>query len=448
MRTRKPPRPRKMKLPKHLQHIHPHAAGIDVGSRSHFVAVPEGSCEQPVREFTSFTDDLQRMADWLIACGVTTAAMESTGIYWIPVFEVLESRGLEVRLVNARHVKNVPGRKSDVLDCQWLQRLHSYGLLEGAFRPVEQVCTLRAYVRQRMNLVRYAAAHIQHMQKALSQMNLQLANVVSDITGVTGMRIIKAILAGERDALVLARLRDPRCRSDESTIARSLRGNFRPEHLFSLKQAVDLYEFYQHQIAECDRQILDQLASFDAADGNANGPPANLEEALTRMSGVDLTRIDGIDTNSALKIIAEIGTDMSRWKSPKHFASWLGLCPGTKVSGGKVLSAKSKPVVNRAAAALRMAAFTLLKSKSALGAYFRRQRSRLGAPKAITATAHKLARLVYSMLKHGTAYVDEGQKQYEERYRTRVVQNLKRKAQDLGYALVEIAEKQPQPATI
>jgi len=276
-------------------------------------------------------------------------------------------------------------------------------------------------------------------------MNLQLANVVSDITGVTGMRIIKAVLAGERDALVLARLRHPRCKNDESTIARSLKGNFRPEHLFSLKQAVELYGFYQHQIGECDRQILDQLASFDAADGPANGPPANLEQALLRMSGVDLTRIDGIDTNSALKIISEIGTDMSRWKTARHFASWLGLCPGTKVSGGKVLSAKSKPVANRAAAALRMAAFTLFRSKSALGAYFRRQRSRLGAPKAITATAHKLARLVYSMLKHGTAYVDEGQKQYEERYRTRVVQNLKRKAKELGYALVEVVEKQPQP---
>ena len=447
MRTRKPARAKKMKLPKHLQHINPHAAGIDVGSRSHFVAVPEGSCEQPVREFTSFTDDLHRMADWLLACGVTTVAMESTGIYWIPVFEILESRGLEVRLVNARHVKNVPGRKSDVLDCQWLQRLHSYGLLEGAFRPTEQVCTLRAYVRQRMNLVRYAATHIQHMQKALSQMNLQLANVVADITGVTGMRIIKAVLAGERNPLVLARLRDRRCKSSESTIARSLHGNFRPEHLFSLKQAVDLYEFYQGQIAECDRQILDQLASFDGADASGNGPPESVDEALQRMAGADLTQIDGIDTNSALKIIAEIGTDMNRWRSAKHFASWLGLCPGTKISGGKVLNAKSKPVANRAAATLRMAAFALFNSKSALGAYLRRQRARLGAPKAITATAHKLARLVYSMLKHGTAYVDEGQKRYEERYRTRVVQNLKRKAKELGFALVEAVEKQPKLKT-
>jgi transposase len=286
------------------------------------------------------------------------------------------------------------------------------------------------------------------MQKALSQMNLQLANVVADIAGVTGMRIIKAILAGERDALVLARLRDARCKNDESTIARSLQGNFRPEHLFSLKQAVDLYEFYQSQIAECDRQILDQLAGFDAADGSGKAPPDSLEEALVRISGVDLTRIDGINTNITLKIISEIGTDMSRWKTAKHFASWLGLCPGTKISGGKPLSTKSKRVVNRAATALRLAAQSLLRSKSALGAYLRRQRARLGAPKAITATAHKLARLVYSMLKHGSAYVDVGQKHYEERYRSRVIQNLKRKAQDLGYELVDVAGKQPKSLTV
>jgi transposase len=451
MSAKKTSKGKRMKLPKHLQHINPHAAGIDVGSRSHFVAVPEGTSKQPVREFESFTDDLHRIADWLIACGVTTVVMESTGIYWIPVFEILESEGLDVKLVNARHVKNVPGRKSDVLDCQWLQRLHTYGLLEGAFRPTEQVCALRAYVRQRMNLVRYAASHIQHMQKALAQMNLQLVNVVSDITGATGMRIIKAILDGERNPLVLAGMRDRRCKNNEETIARSLRGNFRPEHLFSLKQAVDLYVFYQGQIAECDREILSQLATFDAASVSDNGsstkpPTTPLEDALQRMSGVNLTRIDGIDTNSALKIIAEIGIDMNRWKSAKHFASWLGLCPGTKVSGGKVLSGKSKRVANRAAATLRMAAFTLFNSKSAIGAYLRRLRSRLGAPKAITATAHKLARMVYTMLKHGTAYVDAGQEYYEKCYRNRVVQNLKRKAHDLGFMLVEVAGLQPKTA--
>ncbi|MDD3816147.1 MAG: IS110 family transposase, partial [Desulfocapsaceae bacterium] len=412
---------KKMNLPNHLQHINLHAAGIDVGSRCHFVAGPEGTSEQPVREFASFTDDLHRMADWLLACGITIVVMESTGIYWIPVFEILEHKGLEVKLVNARHVKNVPSRKSDVLDCQWLQQLHTYGLLAGAFRPTEQVWTLRAYVRQRMNLLRYAASHIQHMQKALAQMNLQLTNVVSDITGATGMQIIKAILDGEHDPLVLAGMRDHRCKNNKETIARSLYGNFRPDHLFILKQAVDLYGFYQDQIAECDQEILAKSTTFDATAASDNssvpgGQATTPEGSLQQISGVDLARIDGIDTNSALKIIADIGIDMSRWKSAKHFSSWRRLCPGTKVSGGKVLSAKSTPVANRAAAILRMSAFALFNSKKALGAFLRRQRSRLGAPKVITATAHKLARRVYTMLKHGTAYVDAGQEYYEERY--------------------------------
>ena len=443
---------KKMRNPKNLQNINPGAAGIDVGSRTHFVAVPEDANETPVREFSCFTDDLHRMADWLLACGVSTVAMESTGVYWIPVYEILVNRGLDVNLVNARHVKNVPGRKSDVLDCQWLQQLHTYGLLKGAFRPEEEICTLRAYVRQRMNLVRYSSSHIQHMQKALAQMNLLLSNVVSDITGATGMRIIKAIIEGERDPLVLARMRDPRCKNGEETIARSLSGNYRPEHLFSLKQAVDLYTFYQNQIEECDQRILNHLASFDAAlsiedtPGPGGKKSTPLGKALLRMTGVDLTRINGIDTNTALKIIAEIGTDMNRWKSAKEFSSWLGLCPGVKVSGGKVLSGKTKQVANRAATALRMAAFTLFNSKSALGAYLRRQRARMGAPKAITATAHKLARLIYAMLKHGTAYVDAGQEYYEERYRSRVLHNLKRKASEMGFKLVEAAESSAEAA--
>lgn len=425
-----------MKLPKHLEHLNQCAAGIDIGSKSHFVAVPGGT----VREFSTFTGDLEELAGWLISCGVTTVAMESTGVYWIPVFEVLERHGLEVKLVNARHVKNVPGRKSDVLDCQWLQQLHTYGLLHGAFRPNDQVCTLRAYVRQRSTLVRNEASHIQRMQKALTQMNLQLHNVVADITGVTGMRIIKAILKGERNPEILAAMRDPRCRNTESTIARSLKGNYRPEHLFSLQQSLELYEFYQTKIDECDKQILDQLKSFDSNDT----PPTNVNDALVRMSGVDLTSIDGIDTNTALKILSEVGTDMTRWKSPKHFASWLGLSPGTKVSGGKVLSGATKKAANKAAQALRIAASTLLRSKSALGAYLRRQRSRLGASKAITATAHKMARLVYAMLSKGTAYVDAGQEYYEQRYRSRVIYNLKRKAAGLGFALVAM----PQEAAV
>ena len=440
MKQKKAIKRKSVKLPKHLQNLNPYAAGIDIGSKSHFVAVPEGTDEQPVREFSSFTDDLERLAQWLTACGVTTVAMESTGIYWIPVFEILECYGLEVRLVNARHVKNVPGRKSDVLDCQWLQQLHTYGLLRGAFRPADQVCALRAYVRQRSTLVRSSASHTQRMQKALAQMNLQLHNVVSDITGVTGMRIIKAILAGERDTKALAAMRDPRCKNSEETIARSLQGNYRQEHLFSLRQTVELYEFYQAKINDCDQQILALLKDFDAGDDDNpdHKPPSSVGEALQRMSGVNLADINGIDTNTALKIISEIGTDMSRWKTAKHFASWLGLCPGTKVSGGRVLSSSTKQVANKAAAALRMAAFSLINSKSALGAYIRRQRSRLGASKAITATAHKLARLVYSMLKNGTAFVDAGQEYYEERYRTRVVQNLKRKAQELGFELVAL----------
>jgi transposase len=424
------------KLPKHLGFINQYAAGIDIGSRSHFVAVPEGVDEQSVREFSTFTGDLELLAEWLTTCGVTTVAMESTGVYWIPVFEILESHGFEVRLVNARHVKNVPGRKSDVLDCQWIQQLHTYGLLRGAFRPAEQVCTLRTYVRQRATLVRSSSSYIQRMQKALAQMNLQIHNVVADITGLTGMRIIKAILAGERSPAVLAAMRDKRCKNSEATIALSLKGHYRPEHLFSLRQAVELYEFHQEKIADCDCQILEQLSCFDSQDGPQGTPPADVGEALRRMSGVDLTSIDGIDTITALKILAEIGTDMSRWKTAKHFASWLGLSPGTKVSGGKVLSSATKPVANKAAAAFRIAAFTLFNSKSALGAYLRRQRARLGAPKAITATAHKLARLVYAMLTGGSSYVDAGQEYYEERYRARVVQNLKRKALEMGFELV------------
>jgi transposase len=301
MTQKKPFKKKPMRLPKHLVHLNTCAAGIDVGSRSHFVAVPEGVDPEPVREFSTFTDDLERLADWLISCGVTTVAMESTGIYWIPVFEILESRGLDVKLVNARHVKNVPGRKSDVIDCQWLQQLHTYGLLRGAFRPADQVVALRAYVRQRATLVKVSGSHIQHMQKAMSQMNLQLHNVVTDITGVTGMRIIKAIVAGERDPNKLAAFRDKRCKNDVQTIARSLRGNYRPEHLFSLQQAVELYEFYLSKIDECDRQILQQLRLFDGKyseenPGGSGKPPASVSEALVRMSGIDLTSIDGIET--------------------------------------------------------------------------------------------------------------------------------------------------------
>lgn len=270
----------KVPLPKHLEHLNANAAGIDIGSKSHFVAVPEGRDPQPVREFTSFTGDLYRMADWLTQCGIDTVAMESTGVYWIPLYEILESRGFEVRLVNARQVKNVPGRKTDVLDCQWLQQLHTYGLLNGAFRPADQICALRAVSRQQQTMIRYCAAHVQHMQKALTQMNVLLHNVVSDITGLTGMRIIQAILAGERNSKALAALRDGRCKNNEETIAASLAGNFRSEHLFSLKQAVDLFEFYQGKIAECDQEVARLLASFEARV-ELGPPPAEKKRPKT-----------------------------------------------------------------------------------------------------------------------------------------------------------------------
>jgi transposase len=361
-------------------------------------------------------------------------------------------------LVNARHVKNVPGRKSDVSDCQWLQQLHTYGLLEGAFRPEEPICVLRAYRRQRDHWVRYAGAPIQHMQKALNQMNVHLHPMVSDITGVTGMKMIRAIVAGERHPERLAGFRDRRCKHDEETIAKALQGNDCEEHVFALKQALNLYDVYQSQIVECDQEIERLLGQFNAQVNldeqpltpprrprkpTKNQPNFELRTGLYRMTGIDLTAIDGIDAYLALLIILEIGLVMGRWKTVKHFVSWLGLCPGNKKSGGKVLSAHSKPSANRVAAALRLAAQSLHHSQSALGAYYRRMRARLGAPKAITATAHKLARLIYAMLKEGTAYVDRGQDYYEKQYRDRFVRNLRRKARQCGVDLVPASEPAP-----
>ncbi len=435
-------------LPKHLQHINLNAAGIDVGAEFHYVAVPVDRDLQPVRRFAAFTEDLHQLADWLRQCGIETVVLESTGVYWIPVFEILEAAGFEVLLVDARHVKNVSGRKSDVLDCQWLQQLHTYGLLRGAFRPADHMVVLRSYLRQRAMLVEYAAAHIQHMQKALQQMNLLLKNVVSDIVGVTGLTIIRAIVAGERDPHVLAQYRDYRCKHSAAEIAKSLVGNYREEHLFALEQALTLYDTYRAQIAACDTRIEAYLRALPTvvdteppARVKASSPGKNrfhfdLRTYMYQLTGVDLTRIDGIEAPTVLTLISEIGTDMTRWKTAKHFASWLGLCPGTRVSGGKVLSSKTKATANRAAAALRLAAASLYNSRSALGAYFRRMAMRLDKPKAITATAHKLARLVYSMLRYGSEYVDAGQDYYEQRYRERVVRNLEQRAKTLGYELV------------
>ena len=425
---------------------HPNAAGIDIGSATHFVAVPPDRDDEPVREFASFTADLHRLADWLDACGVDTVAMESTGVYWIALYELLEARGFTVLLVNARHVKNVSGRKSDVLDCQWLQQLMSFGLLRGAFRPADQVCVLRSLSRQRTMLLRSQGRFVQHMQKALTQMNIQLANVISDVAGETGQRILRAIVAGERDGRALAQLRNARIRASEDEIAKSLQGNWRAEHLFALKQALDAFDFCGTQLAECDAQIQAQLQALHVREdapaqgkkrGRArNAPKFDLRTQLFQMCGVDLTRIDGIDVTTALAVVSEVGADLSKFPSDKHFASWLGLCPGTKITGGKVMSGKTKRCANRAAQALRLAAAALRSSQSALGAYYRRLCARMDKPKAVTAAAHKLARLIYAMLTHGQEYTDRGQDYFEERYRQRVLHNLAQKAKAMGMQLV------------
>ncbi len=437
--------------------INPNAAGIDIGSERHWVSVPAGRDTETVRSFGCFTADLHRMADWLKQCNVQTVAMESTGVYWIPIFQILETRGFQVKLVNAHHVKTVPGRKSDVMDCQWLQQLHSYGLLSGSFRPEDQVCVFRSYIRQRDNLIKSASTHVLRMQKALTQMNLQLHKVISDITGVTGLAIIRAIVAGERNPDVLAAKRDGRVKSSTAEIAAALTGDYRAEHIFVLQQELQLYDFYQTQIAACDAEIEKCLASFTSkVDINSSPPPQpkrrrsktskaapqfDLRTHLFRISGVDFTQIDGFDVLTVQTILSEVGLDPSGFPTVKHFCSWLGLCPGSRITGGKVKSSQTRRVVNRVANALRMAAQTLSRSQSALGAFYRRMRSRLGAPKAITATAHKLARIFYQMWTQGSDYRDLGVDYYEQKYHERIVTNLKRKAQALGFDLL------PQPVT-
>lgn len=442
----------KKSLPQHLEHINRWAAGIDVGASSLFVAVPEGCDEKAVREFSSFTTGLEALAAWLKQCGIKTVAMESTGVYWIAVYELLEEKGFEVKLVDARQVKNVSGRKTDVLDCQWIQQLHTYGLLNSAFRPTEEICALRAYVRQRTLLIQLVTMHIQHMQKALTQMNLQLHHVIADITGKTGMKIIRAIVAGERNAKTLADYREPGCKNSVAIIEQALTGHYRAEHLFALQQALELYDVYQAKITICDQEIEKKLAEFKPHSDplaqlpkaqisrkpiSKNAPAFDVGKQLYRLTGVNLLEVPGINSLTALYLIGEIGLDMTCWKGAKQFASWLGLCPGNKVSGGKRMSGKSKPCANRAAATLRIAASTLYRSPTALGAYLRRLKSRLGPAKAITATAHKIAKIIYTMLRNGVSYKEAGQDYYEQQYRDRVVRNLKRKAEELGFSLVD-----------
>lgn len=438
-----------------IERVQPNAAGVDVHSEFHFVAVPDDRDAQPVRRFGAFTEDLEKLADWLTACGITSVAMESTGVYWIPLFEFLDKRGFHVVLVDPRKMKSVPGRKSDVHDCQWLQQLHTFGLLAAAFRPDEQTCVLRAYLRQRGVLVEEAARHILRMQKSLEQMNVKLEKVLADITGVTGMLIIDAILEGERDPAKLAELRDERCHNDEATIAKALHGQWREEHLFTLRQAREQYRMCGTLVAECDARIEEHLRTYGDVPPSDPTPAVprrsgvrrngktylrfDAQPLLIQKTGVDLTRIDGIDSYTALKLISEIGLDMSRWPTEKHFSSWLALCPDNRESAGRRRSGKTRPSASRAAAALRMAAQALHHSKSAMGAYLRRMKASLGPAKAITATARKLALMVFRVLKHGMRYVDPGQNWYENQYRERVINTITRKARQLGYVLTPIS---------
>jgi len=445
------PKPKRSGPERDITPTHPNAAAIDIGSRMHVAAVPTDRDTEPVRTFGTCTGDLTALADWFARCGVQTVAMESTGVYWIPAFEILEQRGFEVVLVNARDSKHVPGRKTDVSDAQWLRRLHEYGLLRASFRPKGELAALRAYLRQRERLLDYAASHIQHMQKALMQMNVQLQHVVTDMTGVTGMSIIRAIVAGERDPVVLAAHRNRRCHASVEEIAAALTGNWREEHVFALAQALELYDTYQAKIAACDTQTAAVLARMkDAAakpvvqlpparhrDRTANAPAFDARAALHAVVGVDLTQIHGLGPSLALKLVGECGTDLSAWPDAKHFTSWLCLAPSNKISGGKVLSTRTRRSGNRAAALLRLAAVTVGRTETALGAFYRRLSARVGKAKAVTATARKIAALFYNTLRHGMSYADPGASYYEERYRARVIANLQRRAKSLGYILQE-----------
>ena len=437
-----------------LEVIHPDAAGIDIGNESHYVAVPPTRDSQPVRRFGCTTAELKEMANWLKQCGIRTVAMQSTGVYWIAVYDILEQAGLEVYLVNARETKNLPGRKSDVQESQWLMKLHTYGLLRNSFRPSQEIRTMRTYWRQRNDLVQSAGRHVQRMQKVLTQMNIQLANVLSDVSGVTGQAIIKALLGGERDPHTLAELRNPRVKASEEQIARSLEGHWQEDLLFVLQQEQDGYEFCQKQMTECDQRLEHYLQQREDRSAGANLPEEKRKERLKkkkgnkprfdlrtglfRMTGTDLTRIDGIDVLTAMTILSEAGGDMSKWETENHFVSWLRLCPDNRISGDKIIGKGRLPTNNRVSTALKMAASTLRLSNTYLGAQFRRLRTKLGAPVAIKAMAAKLARLVYRMLRYGMKYVDRGAAFYETEHRKQQINHLKWKAAKLGFRIIQV----------
>lgn len=462
-RPRRHPAPKPRVSPAALDRINPNAAGIDCGSAEHVVAVPPDRDATPVRTFATFTGDLYRLAEWLTACGITSVALEATGVYWIPVFEILEARGFAVCLVNARHVKNVPGRKSDVLDCEWLRDLQIVGLLRGSFRPANEIVALRAYLRHRASLIESASTHVQRMQKALVQMNVQLPLVVSDITGVTGLRILRDIVAGQRDPQRLAQHRDYRCHASEAEIVAALTGNYRPEHVFVLQQNLELFDVYQQRLGQCDAAIETELAALAAhapppttalpaprrrQTRSDNEPHGDLRTPLHRLTGTDLSQIDGIGPYTAVRLIAEIGTDMTRWPTEHHFTSWLTLAPRNKISGGRVLSSRTQPSANRAAVLLRTAAMSLSRTETALGAFYRRLAYRAGKAKAITATARKLAVLVYRMLKGDFVYADPGAAAYDAQHRARVLRRLRQRASTLGFGLVDLSSGEVIPGAV
>jgi transposase len=446
----------KVKTNTQLPAIHPHAAGIDIGATHLQVAVPHDADPKPVRTFTTFTDDLHALRDWLKRCGVRTVAMESTGVYWIALFQILEAAGLEVYLVNARHCKNLPGRKTDISDCQWLQYLHSVGLLRASFRPPEAICAVRSLLRHRANLVRYASGQVLHLHKALTQMNVQIHNVISDITGVTGLAILDAVLGGERDGQKLAALKDHRIKAGKDMIARSLQGDWRGEHLFALRQALATWRHYQNLMAECDAEIERALSRFESrlnVDENPppparqqhkkpqfNEPKFDARAELYRLCGVDLTQVPGFQANSALTLFGELGPDfVSRFPTAKCFASWLGLCPDNRITGGRILSVKTRAVKSRAAQALRLAAQSLWRSKDYLGECFRRWKARLGTPKAITAMAHKLARILWHLMKYRKPYNPEVWAVAEEKLKKKKFRRLQQNAAALGFQLSPVS---------
>lgn len=433
--------------------VQPDAAGVDVGATQIFVAVPPDRDPDPVRCFQTFTADLEKLADWLQQCRIRTVAMESTGVYWIPLFQILEKRKIDVRLVNAAHVKNVPGKKTDVEDCQWIQHLHACGLLRGSFRPADEICAIRSVWRHRDNLIELATIHLQHMQKALDQMNIQLHHVISDLAGATGLAIVDAILSGERDPHTLAELRDWRIRASQETIMKSLVGDYREEHLFTLRQSLESYRHYQAQIQKVDAHVKQMMPNIPSkvAEGekppNEKNPrktpwrnePPQLRDDLYCAFGVDLTQVPGINTLTAQMIFTEIGPDFSRFPTAAAFCSWLRLCPNPKISGGQVLSSRTRPTKNRAALALRMGAQGLYHSQSHLGDYFRRMRARMGTPKAMTAAAHKLARIVYYMVSTRQEYDATVFQEQERRTQDRKRAKLQAQARELGFQLVPAA---------